>query len=121
MNPEFTYINNGSYGVVPREVMAFKHRVEEKMNQTPDQWFRVEAEAEITRIRKLTAQRVHCKLENLFLVQNITDAFNCLTKSLEWSQGDTVLLPNTAFKANRNTILFLQEKFKFSILEVANP
>ena len=59
-------------------------------------------------MREKVASWVGCKPDNLFIVQNATDAFNCLMKSMEWEEDDVVLLPNTAYAAIKKTVQFLQ-------------
>ncbi len=59
-------------------------------------------------MRKYVANMINCPTKNVFLVQNATDAFNCLVKSMKWTAGDIVLLPNTAYSSIRKTLMLLQ-------------
>lgn len=64
------------------------------------------------------ANKVNCPLSNVYMVQNATDAINCLTKSLQWSAGDVVLLSNLAYASIRKTIYVLRDRYGITILEV---
>ena len=46
------------------------------------------------------------------MVQNATDAFNGLMKSLTWKEGDIILLPNIAYASIRKTCEWLRDKYK---------
>ncbi len=52
------------------------------------------------------------------MVQNSTDAFNGLMKSLKWKEGDVILLPNTSYNSVRNTVEWLRECYNIEILKV---
>jgi selenocysteine lyase/cysteine desulfurase len=54
--------------------------------------------------REVAANRVNAPLNNIFLVQNSTDAINCLLKSLKWKAGDTIAIANTAYACVRKTV-----------------
>lgn len=62
----------------------------------------------INEMRGFIAQKVNSPTKNIFIVQNATDAINCIAKSLRWSPGDVVLLPNIAYASIRKTIVVLQ-------------
>ena len=81
------------------------------MDFNTEKWFRHDAEEEITKMREYVAQLVNCPLKNLFLVQNATDAYNCLLKSMEWNEGDVIVLPNTAYAAIRKTTEWIRDRY----------
>jgi selenocysteine lyase/cysteine desulfurase len=58
----------------------------------------------LNKSREYLAKRINCKVQNLFLVQNATDAFNCLAKSMVWKAGETIAIPNTAYACVRKTV-----------------
>ena len=64
------------------------------------------------------ADKVNCPVDNLFIVQNASDAINCVMKTLKWNFGDTILLPNTAYASVRNTCLVVKERYNLTLLIV---
>lgn len=74
------------------------------MDYNTESWFRWDSERLLNQTREIVAKRVQCKTNNIFIVQNATDAFNCLAKSLPWKGGETIALPNTAYASIRKTI-----------------
>jgi selenocysteine lyase/cysteine desulfurase len=99
-------------------VLAAKHQLEEQCEFNTEKWFRRDAEKLLNDTRAFVAGRVNCPLGNVFMVQNATDAINCLAKSLLWSPGDVVLLSNLAYASIRKTIYVLRERYGVTILEV---
>jgi selenocysteine lyase/cysteine desulfurase len=69
-------------------------------------------------MRAYIATKINCSAKNVFIVQNATDAINCIAKSLKWSEGDIVLLPNIAYASIRKTITVLKERYGVIIVDV---
>jgi selenocysteine lyase/cysteine desulfurase len=53
------------------------------------------------------------------MVQNATEAINCLLKSLSWSANDVVVLPNTAYISVRKTVEEIRQHYSIKILDVS--
>jgi selenocysteine lyase/cysteine desulfurase len=70
-------------------------------------------------MRAYVAAKLHCPTKNIYLVQNATDAMNCMVKSLKWAEGDIVLLPNTAYGSFRKTIAALKDRYNITVLDVS--
>lgn len=69
-------------------------------------------------MRSYIASKINCPTKNVFIVQNATDAINCIAKSLKWNQGDVILLPNIAYACVRKTINVLKERYGVTIVDV---
>jgi hypothetical protein len=52
------------------------------------------------------------------MVQNATDAINCLLKSLKWKAGDVVCIPNTAYACVRQTCNWIRDYYGVEIFNV---
>lgn len=52
------------------------------------------------------------------MIQNATDGINSLLKSLNWTKGDVIALPNTAYSCVRKTVDYLIEKFEVTVLPI---
>lgn len=72
----------------------------------------------INEMRSYIASKINCSAKNVFIVQNATDAFNCIAKSLKWAEGDIILLPNIAYASIRKTITVLKERYGVVIVDV---
>jgi selenocysteine lyase/cysteine desulfurase len=69
-------------------------------------------------MRSVVAKRINCKPGNVFLVQNATDAINCLVKSIKWNEGDCILLPSTAYSCVRKTCNVVRDRYGVNIVDV---
>ena len=60
--------------------------------------------------RKALAEFVHCELEDLVFVQNVTAGVNTVLKSLSFAPGDELLTTNHAYNACKNVLDFVAEQ-----------
>lgn len=118
LDPDYVNVNHGSFGSCPRVVMEAKRKLEEQMDYNGEKWFRGDSEKLLLESRTFVANRVKCKPDNLFIVQNATDAINSLVKSLTWEKGDTIVLTNMTYSCVKKTIDWLCERYGVKILSV---
>lgn len=107
-DPNYINVNHGSYGYTPKIVMQHKRFLEEECEKNTEKWFRKESEMYINDMRSFIAARIHCPTKNVFIVQNATDAINCIAKSITWKAGEVILLPNIAYSSIKKTISVIQ-------------
>ena len=69
-------------------------------------------------MREFVADLVNCKLSNIFIVPNATEAYNTLVKSINWEEGDVIALPNTAYRSVISASEWLRDKYKIKIFMV---
>lgn len=72
----------------------------------------------INEMRTFIAGQINCSPKNVFIVQNATDGFNCVAKSLKWSAGDVILLPNIAYASIRKTCNVISDRYGVTIADV---
>jgi selenocysteine lyase/cysteine desulfurase len=72
----------------------------------------------INEMRSFIAGQINCSPKNVFIVQNATDGFNCIAKSLKWAAGDVILLPNIAYASIRKTSNVISERYGVTIADV---
>jgi selenocysteine lyase/cysteine desulfurase len=104
VDPKYVNINHGSYGYSPKSVIQYRRSIEEDAEFNTEKWFRRESEMYINEMRGYIASKINCPSKNVFIIQNATDGINCIAKSMKWSQGDVILLPNIAYASIRKTI-----------------
>ena len=69
-------------------------------------------------LRTYVASKINCKPQNVFFIENATDGINSILKSFNWSEGDVILLPNTAYGCVRKTVTTLKDRYNVTILDV---
>lgn len=103
---------------MPKSVLQVRQKYQEQCEFNTEKWFRIDVEGMITSARNYIAQRINCKADNLFFVQNATDGINCVLKSFNWHEGDVVLIPNTAYSCVRKTVNSLRDRYNITIADV---
>ena len=87
LDPEFTNFNHGSFGTVPRAVQQYQHERFLEQERHPDRWFRSVYYNYILEARTRLAQLVHCELEDLVLVENVSGAVNAIVRHMNFETG----------------------------------
>ncbi len=79
------------------------------IQKSPEPWFRYKAFEKMNEVRSIIAKKINCKTDNLFLVENATDAFNCIMKSFDWKEGDVLLVPTFAYTSINRVSKWLEK------------
>ncbi|KAI1319360.1 hypothetical protein EDD11_004226 [Mortierella claussenii] len=114
-----TEFNHGSYGTFTKSVqdnMLAWHNYAEK---NPDRWVRLELKPALRKVRSQLAEFMHCKTEELALVQNTTTGINAVLRSLDFVPGDRILQLSTGYINVDRTVHYICDTHKdVSIIEV---
>ncbi|KAJ5751602.1 Hercynylcysteine sulfoxide lyase [Penicillium odoratum] len=106
---DWTNMNHGSFGSVPRSV---QNRLQERqllVEATPDQFIRYEYNRELTAARIEIAKLVHAPLDTIVLVPNATSGIDTILRNIEYSPGDHILFFDTIYGTCERTALHLAE------------
>ena len=76
-----TNLNHGSFGTVPKSVMAAQIEFMTKQESCPELWFREWYQIDINRARSSVATLIKCADEEVVLVENASYAINGLLRS----------------------------------------
>ncbi|XP_076436600.1 uncharacterized protein LOC143276092 isoform X2 [Babylonia areolata] len=85
------FLNNGSYGTVPKRILDFQKRYLDEMESHPDHWMRRVIYHEWKEARQAVAGFVGADVEDLVFVVNATSGVNCVLKSLKLKAGEAIL------------------------------
>ncbi|XP_071485483.1 uncharacterized protein [Diadema antillarum] len=97
--PSVVYLNNGSYGAVPRQVFDAQQRLMREREANPEEWYRFSRLRRYKEAAECVAEFVGAKPENLVLVENVTTATNCIIKSFKFQAGDQILVSSHTYGA----------------------
>ncbi len=109
LDPDVTYLNHGTVGVVPRRVLAAQTALRDEMERQPS----VSLLRDLVRTPGMTsvraprmraaaaeiAARLGSRPENLVFVDNTTAGCNAIFRSLEWRAGDEILVNDHTYGA----------------------
>ena len=106
LQPGATFLNHGSFGACPREVLEEQDRLRLEMEAQPDLFFRerIMPTADATLLRQAIAALaafVGADAEGLALVENATVATQCVLRAMPFAPGDEILVTNHTYNAVR--------------------
>lgn len=88
---DYTPLNHGSYGTHPVSVRAAHLSLRAEAEAAPDPFIVYEFHDRLAKQRALTAEMLHCPMDELVFVTNATTGTDTVLKNLEWQPGDVVL------------------------------
>ncbi|OBZ84790.1 hypothetical protein A0J61_07158 [Choanephora cucurbitarum] len=123
IEPEFTPLNHGSYGALPKALLPIIQEFRMKAEASPDRWLKREVFPLIDRNKAAIAELIHADPNELVFVFNAMTGINTVARSLPLKAGDKVLYFNTAYNAVESTIQFINdfESLKLVKIDLAYP
>jgi len=99
LDPRITYLNHGSFGPSPREVIAARHRWIERLESNPLDFFVRQLDGHLRAARERLGAFIGAAAEDLVLVENATAGMNIVAASVALAEGDEVLLTDHEYGA----------------------
>lgn len=93
------YLNHGSFGPPPREVIAARAAFQRALDEEPMDFFTRQYEPAWFAAREVLAKYVNTSADNLAFVENATAGMNVVADSFPLSPGDEVLINNHEYGA----------------------
>lgn len=110
LDPAITYLNHGSFGAAPREVIAYQRSLQEELEREPVQFFLRRLEPLLDETRAKVATFVGARPENLVFVRNATMGVNAVLRSLDFRDGDELLTTNHEYNASANALHYVAQR-----------
>jgi isopenicillin-N epimerase len=106
LEPGGTFLNHGSYGACPREVLAVQDRLRLEMEAQPDRFFRDrimpgEGETALRAAAGQLARFVGCSADSLAFVENATAGAQAVVDAMPLQLGDEILVTDHTYNAVR--------------------
>lgn len=127
LDPDVTFLNHGSFGAAPREVLEEQRRLQERMEQNPSKFF-----LELPGALRTSAERLAGFLgghgRDYVFTENATAGCNTVLNSIAFGQGDEILVTNHCYPAvllaaqqvaRRNGATIVQAEVPFPLVEEA--
>ncbi len=121
LDPNIRHINHGSFGATPIEILEEQARWRSRMERNPARFFMNELPSELRRAASLAAPSFGTSPERFAFVENATAGANAVLRSLEFRQGDEILVTDHVYNAVRNTIRHVAAGCGATLIEAPAP
>ena len=121
LEPSRIFLNHGSFGACPEFVIKEQRKWQDRMESEPVRFFEDEMPLLLKQSRDALADFLSCSSEDLALVPNATTGVNTILRSLIFSKGDEILVPDHAYQACRNAIDFVARRWGATVVTVSIP
>jgi isopenicillin-N epimerase len=121
LDPSVAFLNHGSYGACPAEVLRFQAALRAEMEAEPVRFLGRELDDRLDAARARLGAFVGADPDDLAFVSNATGGVNAVLRSLRLAAGDELLTTDHAYQACRNTLDFVAERSGARVVTVTLP
>lgn len=107
LDPDVTFLNHGSYGACPREVLERQSALRSLLEREPVRFMQSRYEPLLEAARASLAAFVGGAREDLVFVANATVGVNAVLRSLDFGPGDELLTTDHAYNACANALAYV--------------
>lgn len=121
LDPEVVFLNHGSFGACPRDVLAAADRVRADLEREPVAFFVQKYERLLDAAREEVAAFVGADPQGLVFVRNATVGVNSVLRSLDLRPGDELLTTDHVYNACHNVLVHLAARSGARVVRAAVP
>ncbi len=110
LDPDTVFLNHGSFGACPREVLEQQQRWQQEMERNPVQFLGRRSAGLLAAARQQLAAHIGAAGEDLVFMPNATTAVNTVARSLALQPGDEVLATDHEYGACNAAWQFVCER-----------
>lgn len=121
LEPGLTFLNHGSFGLAPRQLLEWRFRLLTEIERDPVAFLSTELQPRLERARQVLARLVGAETGQLAFVPSTTYGLNELLQRLELPEGSEVLLPDHGYNATTNLVRFACEQRGWRLRQVPLP
>ncbi len=121
LEPGLRFLNHGSFGACPTQVLEAQARWRERMETQPLTFLGREFFALMGDVRAGLGEFLGADPEGLALVPNATTGVNTVLRSLSLEPGDELLVTNQEYNACRNALDYIAAKSGATVVVVEIP
>jgi isopenicillin-N epimerase len=110
LEPGVDFLNHGSFGTPPRDVLAEVEHWRSRMEANPDHFFRDVLPAALREATATLAHFIGCAAADVVFLENATAAVNVVLRSLQFNSGDEIVLTSQSYGAVRQAVRYVCER-----------
>lgn len=118
LDDAITFLNHGSFGACPREVLAAQDAWRAKMEARPIEFLDRTLEDAFQTAREKIAPFLGLPRDDFAFVTNATSGVNAVLRSLQFEPGDELLTTSHVYPAVRQTMKYLAARAGATLREV---
>lgn len=99
LDPDVTFLNHGSFGAVPREVLLLQQRLQERMERNPTRFLTCELPDALRTSAARLAEFLGGHGSDYVFTENATAGCNTVLNSIPFGQDDEILVTNHCYPA----------------------
>lgn len=99
LDPSLTFLNHGSFGACPREVLRAQRAEQETLERSPVAYFLRSIPERLERSRARFSELLGASTEGLCLVSNASEGVATALRAVRWRAGDEVVVSRDAYGA----------------------
>lgn len=107
LDPGIHFLNHGSFGATPREVLQAQQQYRDRMERQPVDFLVRQMPGELRAAADALARFLGAQGDDLAFVENATAGVNAVLRSYPWRAGDELLLSVYAYPAVQNLARFV--------------
>lgn len=115
------FLNHGSFGATSTVIRGEQRKWQDLLEDEPVRFYEDLAMEFMEDARKALALMLKCDAEDLALLENATTGVNTVLRSLEFNEGDEILVPDHAYQACRNAIDYVSKRWGAKVVTVNIP
>lgn len=121
LDRSYTFLNHGSFGSVPHEVLAAQHAIRMEIEARPIEMLARNMNGLLANARESVARFVGTDASRIGFVANATEGINAVLRSMHWERGDEVVVIDQVYNAMRQSLKRLVGEFGIVVREVDVP
>jgi isopenicillin-N epimerase len=110
LDPTVAFLNHGSYGACPSEILALQSALRAELEAGPVRFLGRELEGRLDVARAALGAFVGADPDDLAFIGNATSGVNAVLRSLDFSPGDELLTTDHAYAACKNTLDYVARR-----------
>ena len=110
LDPSLTFLNHGSFGACPIEILDAQSKVRNEMERSPVRFNLLRLPALYEEARTSVAPLLGLSPEEVLFVSNASEGISIALRSIDWQSGDEVIISQDSYPACRHMLTELSRR-----------
>ena len=121
LDPTVAFLNHGSYGACPSEILAYQSALRAELEAEPVRFLGRELDDRLDAARAALGAFVGADPDDLAFIGNATSGVNAVLRSLSFDAGDELLTTDHAYAACKNTLDYVARRTDARVVVATIP